>query len=232
VSTALHRLTAATQHLATHKTIPKLPPNHQLAMPSWFSRSSSRNEIPPVAEQSAPSRGGHSGGGYSKADEDDKARRELFSSGSNRASDTASINPPPSYRSSSNTPQQSPYGQQQQPLPRPETDRFARNAAVGDKYSRGYGNVDNDRAELFAGHQPAQPRRRFDPNDNEPREMTAEDEDEEVEGIKQDTRQIKQDSVQSTRNALRIAREAEETARNTLLKLGDQSGVFSFLTFD
>ncbi|KAG9082442.1 hypothetical protein FS749_006837 [Ceratobasidium sp. UAMH 11750] len=36
-------------------------------------------------------------------------------------------------------------------------------------------------------------------------------------------RQVKQESVQSTRNALRIAREAEETARNTLLKLGDQS---------
>ncbi|KAG8751102.1 hypothetical protein FRC12_012606 [Ceratobasidium sp. 428] len=53
--------------------------------------------------------------------------------------------------------------------------------------------------------------------------MTAEEEDEEVEGIKQDMRSIKQDSVQSTRNALRIARETEETARNTLMKLGDQS---------
>ncbi|KAG9096739.1 Protein transport protein S9 plasma membrane t-SNARE, partial [Ceratobasidium sp. 370] len=137
--------------------------------------------------------------------------------------DAASLNPPPSYRSNPGTPQQSPYNQPQQPLPRGETDRYARNAAIGDKYSRGYGNVDNDRAELFAGHQPAQPRRRFDDNDNQPREMTGEEEEEEVEGIKQDMRQVKQESVQSTRNALRIAREAEETARNTLLKLGDQS---------
>ena len=51
-------------------------------------------------------------------------------------------------------------------------------------------------------------------------------EDEEVEGIKQQTRFIKQESVNSTRNALRVAREAEETARATLSKLGDQSGMF------
>ncbi|KAG8984841.1 hypothetical protein FRB90_005091, partial [Tulasnella sp. 427] len=47
--------------------------------------------------------------------------------------------------------------------------------------------------------------------------------DEDVERIKADTRQLKNDSVQSTRNALRLAREAEETARLTLNKLGDQS---------
>lgn len=35
----------------------------------------------------------------------------------------------------------------------------------------------------------------------------------------------KQESVNSTRNALRLAREAEETARNTLGRLGDQSGM-------
>jgi hypothetical protein len=34
---------------------------------------------------------------------------------------------------------------------------------------------------------------------------------------------MKQESVSSTRNALRMAREAEETARGTLTKLGDQS---------
>jgi protein transport protein SEC9 len=48
--------------------------------------------------------------------------------------------------------------------------------------------------------------------------------DEDVEGIKQQTRFVKQESVNSTRNALRLAREAEETARNTLGRLGDQSG--------
>lgn len=50
------------------------------------------------------------------------------------------------------------------------------------------------------------------------------DEDEEVEGIKQQMRFVKQESLASTRNAVRIAREAEETARATLDKLGDQSG--------
>ncbi|KAH7335145.1 hypothetical protein B0J17DRAFT_576166 [Rhizoctonia solani] len=195
-------------------------------MPSWFSRSSSsRNEIPPVTEPT-PSSGGY---GYTNGSKDeDKARQELFARGSNHPADAASINPPPSYRSNASTYNQSrdgdPYASpsiQQQPI---QSDRYARNAAVGDKYSRGYGNVDNDRAELFSGRQPTQPRRRYDDDDNgQQRQMTAEEEDEEVEGIKQDTRQLKQDSVQSTRNALRIAREAEETARNTLLKLGDQS---------
>ena len=51
-----------------------------------------------------------------------------------------------------------------------------------------------------------------------------EENEEDVEGIKQQIRATKQESVNSTRNALRLAREAEETARGTLLKLGDQSG--------
>ena len=50
------------------------------------------------------------------------------------------------------------------------------------------------------------------------------DEDEEVEGIKQEMRFVKQDTLASSRNALRIAREAEETSRATLDKLGEQSG--------
>ncbi|MBW0550201.1 hypothetical protein O181_089916 [Austropuccinia psidii MF-1] len=49
------------------------------------------------------------------------------------------------------------------------------------------------------------------------------DEDQEVEAIKQQIRFTKQETLSSTRNALRIAREAEETARNTMNKLGDQS---------
>ncbi|GAA5888884.1 hypothetical protein JCM6882_002889 [Rhodosporidiobolus microsporus] len=49
------------------------------------------------------------------------------------------------------------------------------------------------------------------------------EEDEEVEGIKQQMRFVKQESLASTRNAVRIAREAEETARATLDKLGEQS---------
>jgi len=49
------------------------------------------------------------------------------------------------------------------------------------------------------------------------------EDDEDVEGIKQQTRFLKQESVSSTRNALRLAREAEETARTTMGRLGDQS---------
>ena len=56
------------------------------------------------------------------------------------------------------------------------------------------------------------------------RERTAqEEEDDEVEAVKQQMRFTKQESLASTRNALRIARETEETASNTLLKLGEQS---------
>jgi len=58
----------------------------------------------------------------------------------------------------------------------------------------------------------------------EPRERTAqEEEDDEVEAVKQQMRFTKQESLASTRNALRIARETEETASGTLLKLGEQS---------
>ena len=110
----------------------------------------------------------------------------------------------------------------------PIPERYGNRGAVGDPYTRG-GNVDADRAALFSGYDAGEQRapNRFDDSnqDNEPRQFqTQEDEDEEVEGIKQQTRWVKQESVQSTRNALRIAREAEETGRNTLLRLGDQSG--------
>ena len=99
-------------------------------------------------------------------------------------------------------------------------DKYNRNAPVGDAYSRGR-DVDADRAALFAGARPRDGqesggRRQFD---------DGEDEEEDVEAIKTKTRAVKQESVNSTRNALRIAREAEETARNTLNRLGDQSGL-------
>lgn len=38
---------------------------------------------------------------------------------------------------------------------------------------------------------------------------------------------VKQESLASTRNAIRVGREAEETARATLDKLGDQSDRFA-----
>lgn len=116
-------------------------------------------------------------------------------------------------------------------------DKYSRNRGIGDPYSRGGaggGEADQDRNELFAGYQPKQGAgsgRFFDgPNvntGNPPGEETEED----LEGIKTQTRFVKQESVASTRNALRLAREAEETARNTLGRLGDQSGMFQVLIF-
>jgi hypothetical protein len=104
-------------------------------------------------------------------------------------------------------------------------DRYQRNNAV-DVYSRGQGNLDNDRRELFSGHNPEKAstgRFTYDgPTLSEP--APGEEKEEDVEGIKQQTRFVKQESVNSTRNALRMAREAEETARNTINRLGSQSG--------
>lgn len=58
---------------------------------------------------------------------------------------------------------------------------------------------------------------------NPDRQLTAEEEEEEdVEAVKQQIRFTKQESVSSTRNALRVAAQAEETGRNTLTRLGAQ----------
>jgi hypothetical protein len=70
---------------------------------------------------------------------------------------------------------------------------------------------------------------RFTASDRRPelqKPAPGEENEEDVEGIKQRIRATKQERVNSTRSALRLAREAEETARGTLLKLGDQSGTF------
>ncbi|WFC94824.1 Protein transport protein S9 plasma membrane t-SNARE [Malassezia brasiliensis] len=48
-------------------------------------------------------------------------------------------------------------------------------------------------------------------------------EEEEIQDLKFQIRATKQESLSSTRNALRLARETEETATNTMLKLGEQS---------
>lgn len=103
----------------------------------------------------------------------------------------------------------------------------------GDPYSsqsRGFGGSylnggERDRNELFSGYNPnkASSGRFFDGPQDRPEPAPGEEGEEDVEAIKKQTRFVKQESVQSTRNALRMAREAEETARNTVLRLGDQS---------
>ena len=194
-----------------------------------FSRNKSGLEIPPVDNGSA--------------------RNELLSSrGGSRG---RSVSPrPPSYRTAppsthGDEDHYSPRTSKQDPYSRPTATstpsgaspipgRFNR-TAIGDPYARG-GNIEADRAQLFAGYDPnkntgGDRADRFGGDaggldDEESRQFqTQEEEDEEVEGIKQETRYVKQESVNSTRNALRIAREAEETARNTLTRLGDQSGL-------
>lgn len=55
------------------------------------------------------------------------------------------------------------------------------------------------------------------------RQLTAEEEEEEsIQGVKQEMRFVKQGDVASTRNALRVAAQAEETGRSTLARLGAQ----------
>lgn len=86
---------------------------------------------------------------------------------------------------------------------------------------------DAARAELFGGMQgeiPAVKQRKYGYEGRENEDDF--DEDEEIEGIKQEMRTTKMDSLASTRNALRLAREAEDTARGTIGRLADQSGVY------
>ncbi|BGP52676.1 hypothetical protein JCM8202_004797 [Rhodotorula sphaerocarpa] len=96
------------------------------------------------------------------------------------------------------------------PPPGEGPSRFIAGPGAGSPYDPyGQSGSNNGGGEYGSGHPPEQ-------------EFETE-EDQEVEGIKQQMRFTKQESLASTRNAMRIAREAEETARATLDKLGEQS---------
>ncbi|KZT02749.1 uncharacterized protein LAESUDRAFT_685037 [Laetiporus sulphureus 93-53] len=178
---------------------------------SFFKRKE-KNMIPPVVSEQA-------------------AREELMKS---RSSDNRSPNPAPVYsRSNASTYIPSRDGD---PYSTPHTpsnvssgtyeDRYAKKDAIGDVYSRGQGNLDKDRNELFSGYNPEKSGSgRFfnDGHTPEDEPSLGEENEEDVEGIKQEIRTTKQESLASTRNALRLAREAEETARNTVTRLGSQS---------
>ncbi|KAI0043195.1 hypothetical protein FA95DRAFT_1498935 [Auriscalpium vulgare] len=169
---------------------------------SWFNKRKEKNLIPPVDD-----------GPESYRSTSTSPRPPARSAAT---SYVASRDDPYSSRSASGTPSADSY-----PAVR---DRYQRNAPVGDVYSRGGGNVDNDRNELFSGYKPREGGSgRFRDDGPSSGAAPGEENDEDVEGIKKETRFIKQDSVNSTRNALRLAREAEETARNTVNRLGDQS---------
>jgi len=62
-----------------------------------------------------------------------------------------------------------------------------------------------------------------EPDRYEEYQKQAEEDDEDVEAIKQEIRFVKQDSLASTRNAIRIGLEAEEQGRNSLARLGTHS---------
>ncbi|KAI9445166.1 protein transporter SEC9 [Lactarius indigo] len=135
--------------------------------------------------------------------------------------------PPVDSEIPNSSPTSDPYSSRSATSVAPSTDsvrdRYHRNNPI-DAYSRGQGNIDSDRKELFSGYNPEKATGRFahdGPTLREP--APGEENEEDVEGIKQQTRFIKQDSVNSTRNALRMAREAEETARGTINRLGGQS---------
>ena len=139
-----------------------------------------------------------------------------------------SLSPSPSYRTTASTPSNGgdPYGNNNSSY-----NKQPSSGGYGGG-SRGGGPPDPNRSELFSGYNPERAGvNRFTASDRGPelREPApGEENEEDVEGIKQQIRTTKQESVNSTRNALRLAREAEETARGTLLKLGDQSGTFFY----
>jgi hypothetical protein len=86
-------------------------------------------------------------------------------------------------------------------------DKYSRSRGVGDVYSRGGGELDKDRNELFAGYNPnkAGSGRFFDGPQAGAEPTPGEENDEDIEGIKKQTRFVKQESV---------------------LRLGDQSGMY------
>ncbi|KAJ7047740.1 synaptosome-associated proteinsynaptosomal-associated protein 25 [Mycena alexandri] len=83
---------------------------------------------------------------------------------------------------------------------------------------RNRGSVENDRNELFSGYNPTKSGsgRFFDGGD-------IEEEEEDVEAIKQKTIFKKQESVKSTQTSIRLAQQAVDTGSNTLRRLEEQS---------
>ena len=95
-------------------------------------------------------------------------------------------------------------------------------------------SYDSSRNALFGNRPPPTQSGQYNhsrPYDEQPREedrydeyqKQAQEDDDDVEAIKQEIRFTKQESLSATRNAIRIASEAEEQGRSTLERLGGQS---------
>lgn len=210
--------------LCTTTIIPTLTSSSKhstLYLAMSFFRKKEKNLIPPVASEQtigrapSPAAGGSSGNRLVKP-----SSTATYVASRDGGYDAPSYRSAPSYNPSA---QSSTTTFVPPPAPVPS---YSRSTAVGDAYSRGEGNIDQDRSELFSGYnaQSAGSNRFAAGRGLGDEPAPGEENDEDVEGIKTQTRFVKQESVNSTRNALRMARETEETARNTLLKLGDQSG--------
>ena len=169
------------------------------SMPLW--KSKDKPLIPPVQSELAPTR-----------------------------SSSRTTSPLPSYRSNASTyiPSRDgldPYNTMGRSKSQGAVDDYDP-SAIKSNTSDTQSQLDRARGELFAGYNPAKAGsgRFLDGPDIGKEPPPGEENEEDVEGIKQQTRFLKQESVNSTRNALRMAREAEETARGTLGRLADQSG--------
>jgi protein transport protein SEC9 len=167
--------------------------------------------------------------------DNDPSRSALFGS-----RQTPPRNPSTDSRSSNDSSSQrsDPYAQRQDPYARdpyasrgyqPRTSRPP--SAPRSQSSESY---DSSRNALFGNRPPpssdayGRSRSPYGGVSNEPDHYSeyqeqAQDDDEDVEAIKQEIRFTKQESLSSTRNAIRIASEAEEQGRTTLERLGGQS---------
>ena len=199
-------------------------------MPSWFKNKGPEIPLPPSSNPNLLSKPQPGRQAYNASRDSDPY-----------ATPTSNYGSSSNYAPSSNN---APSGRSVSPAPpsyMTTEDPYARRG-IGDPYSRaGAGSADADRAALFSGYNPEKATgNRFDDRstggalggptrswrDRDP--QNAQEEEEDIDVIKADTRALKNESVNSTRNALLMAQQAEETARLTLEKLGDQSGKLIF----
>jgi protein transport protein SEC9 len=104
-------------------------------------------------------------------------------------------------------------------------DAYSENAYGGDDES-----IDLNRDVLFGNRTPPDSRTyertslgRYTPDQYDEYQREAQEDEEDIESVKQEIRFTKQESLASTRNAIRIASGAEETARNNVSRMGGQS---------
>ncbi|KAA8907526.1 plasma membrane snare protein-like protein [Sphaerosporella brunnea] len=166
---------------------------------------------------------------FSKKDKssakEEEARNELFGNRGGSSSTNPYAAPPPA-QSQNPTPgnnREALFGQRPQAAAPQGYGGYAGGSGYGKgNEAGGYGhNVSPPNSNSAGGY--GQPSSYGGYGQDPDRQLTAEEEEEEdVNAIKQQIRFTKQESVSSTRNALRIASQAEETGRNTLTRLGQQ----------